>query len=350
MKLPKGITRDGAGYRAFVRVHAGPGGLRSKRFGLEATVTEMRAWREAERVAYRQQRGLAGPVSNGTLDADIVKYLQLVATMPSIKDRRRDLAAWSDVLGTKARAKITRDDVRLALQTWRLGDPERHVKPLSASTCNHRRTALMHLFRILDGRGAPNPVRDVAPFREPDPEPRAVPLAVVAAILDGMRPSKTRARLKVLAWTGLRGRSELEHVRPEHVNLAERRCWVRTGKKGKPRELVLNAKGVAAWREFIKMQAWGPYHKDSLRHAWERALAEENARRLETAKKARRPPDLLPKIRVYDLRHSIATALITAGADLADVQAHLGHTSPRMTRRYAPYQPEKLARAMGRVR
>lgn len=40
-------------------------------------------------------------------------------------------------------------------------------------------------------------------------------------------------------------------------------------------------------------------------------------------------------MRPYDLRHSIATALRRAGADLADVQAFLGHGSPRMTQRYA---------------
>jgi hypothetical protein len=60
----------------------------------------------------------------------------------------------------------------------------------------------------------------------------------------------------------IRGRSELQHVKPERVNLKARRCWVKTGKKGKPRELLLNDEGVAAWKEFIAINAWGTYQKD----------------------------------------------------------------------------------------
>jgi integrase len=59
----------------------------------------------------------------------------------------------------------------------------------------------------------------------------------------------------------------------------------------------------------------------------------------------------LPRgLRPYDLRHTIATALRKAGADLADVQAHLGHSSPRITQRYAPYDATKLAQALRKVR
>jgi hypothetical protein len=121
---------------------------------LATTLTEMKAWREDQRSVHRQ-RTMHGPVARGTLAADIERYLKLVATMPSLKDRARDLDAWFDVLGTKGRSRITRDDVRLALQTWRLqGGAD--GQPLSASTCNHRRTALLHVYTVLDGKGAPN--------------------------------------------------------------------------------------------------------------------------------------------------------------------------------------------------
>lgn len=340
MTLPPGIKKTPTGFRAWQRVHPGAGGLKSKRFPATATVTEMKAWRESQRVKHRE--GPKIPVAKGSLSADIQHYLKLVATMPSLKDRKRDLNAWGDVLGMKPRAKLTRDDYRLVLQDWKLRG--NHGKPLAASTVNHRRTALMHLYRVLDGKGAPNPLREIPPFPEPPPEPRAVLLKDIRAIVDVMPKSKIRARLKVLAWTGIRGNSELQHVRPEHVHLKARRVWIRTGKKGKPRELVLNAAGVKAWQEFIAVNAWGRYQKDSLRRSFRRAWKKVNLARA----KAELEP--LPKLRVYDLRHSIATALVKAGADLADVQAHLGHTSARMTRRYAPYDPAKLQTAIRRVR
>jgi integrase len=187
---------------------------------------------------------------------------------------------------------------------------------LSASSCNHRRTALLHLYRVLDGKSAFNPVRDV-------------PLATVRKILGELRDTKTRARLAVLAFTAMR-RSELVRMKATDVDLERGCCWVRTGKGGEPRVVMLNPDSIAAWNDFIRHQAFGEFQKDSLRHAFQRAAAQVG----------------IMNLRAYDLRHSFATALREAGADLADVQAHLGHSSARMTKRYAPTLPEKLKAAV----
>jgi len=52
---------------------------------------------------------------------------------------------------------------------------------------------------------------------------------------------------------------------------------------------------------------------------------------------------------VYQIRHSFALALRAAGADLADVQALLGHVDQRTTLRYAPVVDAKLTVAVGRL-
>ena len=51
----------------------------------------------------------------------------------------------------------------------------------------------------------------------------------------------------------------------------------------------------------------------------------------------------------YKLRHSFATLLRREGADLADVQALLGHKSSKTTARYADVSKEKLAAAVQRL-
>lgn len=339
-RIAPGIYRTPSGFRAFVRVAPGKGGLKSQRFKRTATLTEMKQWQEATRVAYRAAP--KAPLEHGTLAADAVRYLKLVATMPTIEDRTRDLQDWIRVLGLRARHALTQQDYQLQLQEWRLRG--KAGKPLAASTVNHRRTAMMHLYTILDGKAAPNPLREIPPFTEPPAEPRDISLKIARAIIAAMPPSKTRARVKVLAWTGMRGNSELGKMKPEYVNLAQRECWTPTGKKGKPRLVVLNTAGVQAWREFAAVKAWGHYQKDSLRNSFRRAVKKVNAARVKDGL-----PEL-PHIRVYDLRHTIATAMRRAGADLADIQVHLGHTSPRMTQRYAPFQSAKLRKAIGNLK
>src|SRR6185295_12121548 len=68
-------------------------------------------------------------------------------------------------------------------ETLQEGHAPRHHQPvvaqeayielvLSPSAVNKRRTALQHLFTVLDGKSAPNPVKNVPKFREPDPRTR----------------------------------------------------------------------------------------------------------------------------------------------------------------------------------
>lgn len=342
--LPAGIARDGKGFRVFVSVRLGHKihQLKSKRFPSTATVGEMKAWRERQRV---EARGRATPMpARGTLARDIETYLDQVAAMKTITWRKRDLEAWREAFGDLDRRRLTSGMIRAQLHAWRTEGPtfvylprtgERRIvrdrdgrpRPLSASACNHRRTALLHLFSVLDGKGAPNPVREVPTFREPPPAPRGRDLAQLAAAIKTLRNPKQRARAAVLLWTGIRGNSELAAMSPAHLDLDAAVCFVPSGKGGtKLRTVPLNAAGVEAWREFVKVDAWGQYDKNALRKSLGRACERLG----------------LADVRTYDLRHSLATAYLKIGADLADVQDLLGHTTARMTRRYAPFHPARL--------
>lgn len=57
----------------------------------------------------------------------------------------------------------------------------------------------------------------------------------------------------------------------------------------------------------------------------------------------------LPRIRIHDLRHSAASAMINGGVDLYTVGQVLGHKDPRSTQRYAHLQHATLADAVGRI-
>lgn len=51
----------------------------------------------------------------------------------------------------------------------------------------------------------------------------------------------------------------------------------------------------------------------------------------------------MPELHMHDLRHSMASALISSGATLSEVGAALGHSTPQSTARYAHLYPERLA-------
>ena len=97
----------------------------------------------------------------GTLAADIEPVLRQIADRPRlVAERRQQLEWWAERLGHLRRHAITPSDVRAALAELR----QTHA----ASTCNHYRQALFSLYKTLDGRDAPNPLRG----RRTVPEPR----------------------------------------------------------------------------------------------------------------------------------------------------------------------------------
>lgn len=57
----------------------------------------------------------------------------------------------------------------------------------------------------------------------------------------------------------------------------------------------------------------------------------------------------LQHVRLHDLRHSAASAMINAGVPLADVGAVLGHRSAASTHRYSHWATERLALALGQI-
>lgn len=361
MKLiAPGIRKTRYGFQVYVQVG---GRFVSEHHPKTAMLGTLKARRDEMTVEARKDKGhTAGrPTAHrGTLAADVKTYLAQVAAMKTIAFRERDLNRWLEKFGDRPRASLTVAEIREQLQTWRTVGPTMRYRrtkgggtwvelkrPLSASACNHRRTALLHLFTILDGKDAQNPVRAVPKFGEPAPEPRGQSIDVLKRIIARVRSPKPRARLSVLMWIGARGNCELGQMRPEHVKLKDKMCWVPTAKGGQKFRIVpLNDEGVEAWQAFIDAKAWGEYDKDGLRTALRRAARAEMAA---AAKEGREVPNV-ERLRVYDLRHSVATELRKMGADLADVQEFLGHTTPRMTKRYSPMQLPKLTAAVERLK
>jgi integrase len=345
-----GVRRHGAGWQ--VRVAVAGAGRSAAQFPLDTPHAELRAWQEDERHRLRlvaRRQGGRGRAAAGTFAADARTYLAAVAAMPDIKRRRKDIALWIAEFGERRRHSITAAEIRAVRDRWltvgpkhvyrkatrdRPGRWEPVATPLAGSTVNHRLRALSNLWTVLDGRRAPNPVREVPEADETPAAPRAIDYATIARILAAL-PDRARAgrgekrgtvsltklRLRVMAYTGLPP-AQLMALTPAHVDLEGATLLVDERSKGKgvaAARLPLLPEAVAALRDFAAAGAWGKFSTSAVRTSFLRA-----------AKKV----CTLPGLRPYDLRHSFGTAVFLASGSLHAAGELLRHADKRTTRRY----------------
>lgn len=312
-RLARGLYEDAYGLAAVVQVGRT---RREKRFPRDTPLARLKVWQLTTRAELTNAQPV---VVRGSLRADAPRYLALVAHLASRRSRACDLAAWVARIGDTPRHLLTRGDLEVTLQAWR-------ATGLAASTLNHRLTAIRHLFVTLDGDAGP--ARGLKRVPPPKPAPRGLPLRTLRAVLAKMPATATKARCLVLLFTGMRP-AQLRRVRPQDVQLGARPPYVTisAAKGGEPQVNPLSLEGVAAFRALAHFDAFGRFDTGALNRSWQRACAKVGV--TSTA---------------YDLRHSYATTLLAGGADLADVQALLGHADIRQTRRYAPVLQTRLDR------
>lgn len=331
-RLPRGITKTPTGYLAAVMVR---GVRRSSRFAPGTPLDDMRAWLERTRRALRGNRPSAH--RRHTLAADIDAYLTIWHGLQvhdeTRKQRTRYLRLWASVFGHRNRHALTTQDISTQLAHWRdHGLPPDEARPNKGRTKRHQlarlapattkklRDALYQVYRVLDrGLGLANPVADVVLPPVPPPLPRGVPMATIDAIFKVMPASMTRDHLALVAYAGLRP-SEIARILPGDVGAAEdgtTLLHVRTAKGGPPTTLPLLPEASEALARLIAAKTLTRYHSHNGMEALQRACARAG----------------VPRLRVYDLRHSFGTAILEA-ADQRTAQAALRHASIQTTHRY----------------
>lgn len=319
VKVSKGIYSDRWGFAAKVQV-----GARQveRRFPPDTKLTTIKAWRDETRVELRKVRDV--PVQ-GAFSADVTRHLATLTHLPTYAERTHILNLWVSEFGDRLRGTITTTEIDTVLSRW-LSDG------LAASTVKHRRSALLYLWNRLDGEDSRNPVRAALVPQEPKPEARALSYAQIEAILAAMPDtgrreaglrvtagSKTKARLRVMAYTGL-PQSSLMRLQPQDVNFTKREITIRPRRKGQGTNTIvvpLTAPGVKALRAFAKLDAWGTFSTSSMYASFQRACEHVGV----TA-------------RPYDLRHSFGTTIYETSGDIRATQLMLAHASSTTTARY----------------
>ena len=324
-RVAEGVYKDRYGLAATVKVH---GVQREIRFPRGTPLKTIRARRDQLRASLRTLPHGA----RHTLAHDADRYLDQVKNTlrVSLRDRRRDLAVWLPRFGHLRTLALPSHlaDLNAQLHEWR--------RTLAASSCNHRRHALVHLVRLLYGRRAAVDLIDLTRFPPALPTLRWVNRANIEAVLGQLTPgSKTGVRLELMHWTGMRP-SQMGRLTRANFHLEEPIPYVSVprGKRGRLAAVPLVDEAVVVARVFIESEAFG---------AWSTPSANKAIRT------AARKADLEP-FTVYQIRHSFATWLRHAGADLADIQDLYGHTDSTTTRIYAAPTLAKQRDAIQRLR
>lgn len=328
-RIAPGLYQDDLGFAGVA--HAG-GRRRERRFPAGTALKTMRAWQDDTRRELREAAAdTAAALPAGTLAADVATaLLQVPASQRA--ELRYLVGHWLAALGHRARASLTPADLRAVEATWTTAAP---------SSVRHRRRALTTVWRLLDGPDADCPVARLPRIRQRLPAIRAIDFAlaehVIAGLPDRGRPrkgealtsrdrSKSRARLRVMLYTGLPP-ATLRRIRPQDVELERGVVVVPPRRKGAGAPaavLPLLPQAIEAFRDWLRVGAWGAFSSHSLAKTFRRAVRRARLTR----------PEIPADLRVYDLRHSFLSMMLEATGDLAAVRELGQHASVQTTLRY----------------
>jgi site-specific recombinase XerD len=198
-------------------------------------------------------------------------------------------------------------------------------------TC-HLQTIRLFFDYLINDEGMPltNPVTKVS-IRLPKPLPRHLKDADVERLLAVIRDPRDRAMFILMLRCGLRV-EEVSHLAVDAIEFSRRRIFVANGKGGKDRIVYLSDDARSALEAYLSIRASkarglflvqkGPMKGKPISVRGIQKRIEYYAKRSKV------------KVSCHQLRHTMATQLLNADADLATIQDLLGHGQITTTQRY----------------
>lgn len=214
---------------------------------------------------------------------------------------------------------------------------------LATGTTNRIIIILRYIFNLAIKWKLPGVTQNpTAVIRLPDPNnarERYLNREEVSQLCGALTTSKSKILKNVillLILTGARKHEVLE-ARWQDFNLEQRFWRIPRTKSGKSRFVPISDTVLEVLAEI-------PRNGDS-QYIFPSAKQTDNPVRIDGSWDVARKQAGLDDLRVHDLRHSFASFLINSGRSLYEVQQILGHSSARMTQRYAHLAPSTLLAA-----
>jgi integrase/recombinase XerD len=272
----------------------------------------------------------------------------------SIDSYRRDLALWRRfAVATKVDvAAPSAEDLTAYLETLRAGQPPAQ-KPFAPSSVARALVSLRGLYRFLfrEGRVDADPTAKMGSPKQPRSIPKAIPLEEVERLLT-IPPAtplgqRDRAILETLYGAGLRI-SELTDLDVDDVDLDGGTILVRSGKGSKARRIPVGREAVRAIGSYLSGVRPELIKRASARTAAGALFVNARGGRLsrqgcwKILKRYAAQSGVGDRVSPHTLRHSFATHMLDAGADIRVVQELLGHASLATTQVYTLVSDSRL--------
>jgi len=202
-------------------------------------------------------------------------------------------------------------------------------KKLAASSVALARSALTFYYNELLGKTITIKTPKI---------PKKIPVVLtkeeVRKLMSSTKSSKHRLIIELLYSSGLR-LSECINLKIDDLELADRIGWVRSGKGGKDRMIILSDRLVKSIKEATSNKKAGYLFEGRNGPMTARAVQKALAKSAERAK-------IRKKVHPHTLRHSFATHLLEAGTDIRKIQILLGHSNLSTTQIYTSVSTTEL--------
>lgn len=216
---------------------------------------------------------------------------------------------------------------------------------LAAKTINCHLNCIRCFYDYLyyeEGIAVKNPVKTGYTLRVPNPLPRHLKQEEVAVLFRAMESVRDRAIFLLMLRCGLRV-EELSELTVDAIDLSRRKLQVRSGKGRKGRLLYLSDDACQALGKYLKTRCARRAKKVFL---VEKGRCRGKAISVRGIQKRMEYYAQKTGLRVscHVLRHTMATQLLNADAELVTIQDLLGHTSITTTQRYCRVSNLKVQR------
>jgi site-specific recombinase XerD len=197
-------------------------------------------------------------------------------------------------------------------------------------------------LRDEEGITIPNPVKRGYALRLPRPLPRYLRDEEVGRLFEVIKKPRDRAIFMLMLRCGLR-LEEVANLTIGNLDLKQRKIIVAKGKGGKGRVVYISNDALDALMQYLRvrisMRTKSIFLVEKGTCSGKGISARGIRKRMEYyAGKARL------KVCCHQLRHTMATQLLNADADLVTIQDLLGHTRIKTTQRYCTVSNLKVQR------